>query len=162
MPSLKMYGRRPLTRLEAGLYAGIAAILFVIFAGYALDLMETAERVSMEVTLNRVLAAVNTRLAYDMLQGKTDRESPGNRGNPFELAKMSPKNFLGSGESSSVGSLERGSWFYDATREELVYLPRLRRRLETAAPDDALRWHLAQRNAGPGYVLLLTTPYRWE
>jgi len=159
---LKIYGRRPLTRLEAGLYAGIAATLIVIFAGYVLDLMETVERVAMEVTLSHVISGVNTRVAYDMLQGKRPEDFAGTRRNPFELAKMTPRNFLGSGDSSSVGSLERGSWFYDVSREELVYLPRLRWGLETGTPDNALRWQLARRKDGPGYVLTLTTPYRWQ
>jgi len=159
---LKMHGRRPLTSLEAGFYAGMAAILIAIFAGYVLDFMETAERAVMEVTLSHVISGVNTRVAYDMLQGKTPEDLAGTRTNPFQLARMTPTNFLGSGDSSSIGSLERGSWFYDATREELVYLPRLRWGLETAAPDNALRWQLARGKDGPGYVLILITPYRWE
>jgi hypothetical protein len=162
MLPLKIYGRRPLTRLEAGLYGGIAAILIAIFAGYVLDFMETAERVGMELTLSHLISGVNTRVAYDMLLGKTPEDLAGTRSNPFELARMTPTNFLGSGNSSSIGSLERGSWFYDVTREELVYLPRLRWGLETGASDKALRWHFARRNDGPGYVLILTTPYRWQ
>ena len=159
---LKLYGRRPLTRLESGLYAGIAAILIAIFAAYVLDFMDTAERVGMELTLSYVISGANTRVAYDMLLGKTPAGLAATRTNPFELARMTPGNFLGSGDSSNIGSLERGSWFYDVTREELVYLPRLRRGLETAAPDNALRWRFARRNDGPGYVLTLTTPYRWQ
>ncbi len=162
MLPLKIYGRRPLTRLEAGLYGGIVAILIAIFARYLLDFMETAERVGMELTLSHLISGVNTRVAYDMLQGKTPADLAATRTDPFELARMTPTNFLGSGDSSSIASLERGSWFYDATREELVYLPRLRWGLETGAPDSALRWHFAHRNGGPGYVLTLTTPYRWQ
>ena len=159
---LKLYGRRPLTRLESGLYAGIAAILIAIFAAYLLDFMETAERIGMELTLSHVISGANTGLAYDMLQGKTPEGLAATSIHPFELARMTPGNFLGSGDSSNIGSLERGSWFYDVTREELVYLPRLSRGLQTGAPDNALRWHFGRRNDGPGYVLTLVTPYHWQ
>jgi hypothetical protein len=64
---LPMFGRRPLTRLEIGLYVAIAAIVATLLLDQLLDAMEIAERSAMEETVSRVNSALNLRLAYEML-----------------------------------------------------------------------------------------------
>jgi hypothetical protein len=157
---LGIYGRRPLTRLEAALYGGIAAILITFLAYRLLDVMERAERWSMEATILQLNAAVTTRLAYEAMQGAVSTAPEWVRRNPFELAKMSAPNFAGEVESS--GSLERGTWAYDPTRAELIYLPRLRSGLHTSDPDGAVRFRAVVKQGGFGYMLVPTSPYMWE
>ncbi len=161
MLAFKIYGRRPLTKLETGLYAGIVAILMALFVPYVLGFMELAERTAMQSTLMQVTSGMNTRFAYDLLQGKAGDFSALARANPFELARVSPKNFLGETDAAEVATLERGSWFYDVPRGELVYLPRLRTGLHTTDPDSALRFRL-EPNGAFGYTLVPSVPYRWE
>ena len=159
---MRIYGHRPLTRLEAALYGGIAAVLIAVMAHRLLDVMELAERSAMQATVNQVNAAVTTRLAYEVMRGEVRNVPAWARRNPFELARMSPSNFLGEVESTKPGSLERGSWAFDPSRAELVYLPRLRTGLHTTDPEGALRFRSIVSPNGMGYMLVPASPYRWE
>jgi hypothetical protein len=157
---VNIYGKRPLSRLEAGLYGGIAAILIAVLAHRLLDVMELAERSAMEATVLSLNAAVTTQLAYEVMRGRVPNTPAWARRNPFELAKMSAPNFAGEVESSS--SLERGTWAYDPARAELIYLPRLRTGLHTSDPDGAVRFRAVVKQGGLAYMLVPTSAYTWE
>ena len=157
-----IYGRRPLTRLEAALYGGIAAILITVLAYRLLDVMELAERLAMEATVNKLNAALSTRLAYEVMRGTVSDAPKWATRNPFALANISPPNFIGEVDSTLPGALERGAWAFDASRAELVYLPRLHTGLETADPDGAVRFKGVVERHGMGYMLVPTSPYKWR
>jgi len=160
--ALLMYGRRPLTRLEAGLYAVIGALLIAVVAERLLDYMEVAERSSVQATVANLTAAINTRLAYEVMRGEIDNVSGWARRNPFDLARASASNFAGEMDTSPAGGLERGVWAFDVVRAELVYRPRLHRGLETSDPTGALRFRAVIDERGFGYRLLADPPYRWN
>jgi hypothetical protein len=159
---LSIYGRRPLTRLEAALYGGIAAILITFFAYRLLEVMELAERTAMEATVNKLNAAVNTRLAYEVMRGTVANAPAWAMRNPFELGNVSAGNFAGEVDSARPGALERGTWAFDASRAELIYLPRLGAGLQTSDPQGAVRFKAIVGRNGMGYMLVPTSPYRWE
>jgi len=152
-----MYGRRPLTRLEAGLFAGLVAIFIAVFARQMLEYMELAERAAMEATLLNAVAGINTRRVQDLLSPRSGGTDWKGR-NPFELARMAPVNFAGELDGPLPPS---GSWGYDRANEELIYAPRLHFKLSTSNGSAALRFRLS---LGPGgaYQLLPSTPYQWE
>jgi hypothetical protein len=152
---VKLYGRRPLTKLERGLYAALAAIFIAIFASELLDYMELAERAAMEATLMNAVAAINVQTARDML-GSPKRDSDRTR-NPFEFAGMAPANFAG----ELHGSLPpAGSWGYDSASAELIYAPRLHFKLHTSNGQPVLRFRV---ESGPGAVkrVVPIAPYEW-
>jgi hypothetical protein len=157
-----MYGRRRLTKLEAALYGGIAAVLIVVLAYWLLEVMELAERSAMEATVYQVNAAVSTRLAFEVMRGGATNLQGWARRNPFKLANMSPPNFAGEVDSVGPGTQERGTWAFDASRAELVYLPRLRTGLQTSDPEGAVRFKASVSSTGMGYTLVPASPYRWE
>lgn len=159
---MRIYGQRSATKLEAALYGGIAAILIAVFANELLDYMEIAERCAMQATLGNLVAAINTRLAYEVMRGEIGNVSAWPRRNPFELARASVGNFSGEMDTLAQGALVRGRWAFDANRAELVYLPRLRRSLETGDPEGALRFRAVVSPAGFGYRLEPASPYRWN
>lgn len=159
---LRVYWRRPLTRLEAALYGGIAAVLIAVLAERLLDYMELAERAAVEATVSQVMSAVNARLAYDMARGERSPVEAWTRRNPFELARMAPGNFVGEIDSSQAADLARGTWAFDRERAELVYLPRLRLGLLTADPHGALRFRALVPPGRLGYSLVPALPYRWD
>jgi hypothetical protein len=152
-----MYGRRPLTKLEAGLFAGFVGILLTVFARQALDYMELAERAAMEATLVNAVTAINLRLVEDTLNRRKD-DSDWTRRNPFELARMAPANLATKSNDSTSAS---GYWRYDSTTAELVYTPRLHFRLQTSNGQASLRFRLIARPVG-GYNLVPISPYRWD
>jgi hypothetical protein len=154
-----VYWRRPLTRLELGIYTALIGVAVVLLADRLLDTMEVAERTAMDVTLTRINSAINIQLAADRIGGRLPRIAEALQRNPFEVARMSPGNFLGELEEPDLELLDRGNWLFDRTRKELVYLPRLRRGLQ--ASENVLRFRLERRGA-EAYVLAPVTPYSWR
>jgi len=157
---MKIYGRRPLTRLEAGIYGAIVAIFVTVFATRMLAYMEAAERATMEATVTRLMSAAGVRRAYGVLRGQADDAAGWTKRNPFELAGFPPPNFSGEIDPLQPKPLERGSWAFDPARGELIYLPRLHSGLETSDPDGALRFRV--EISGMRYMLVPTPPYRWQ
>ena len=129
-----------------------------VFLERVLYYQELAERTVMVLTVNNVNSALNVRRAYGALKGQASNDPAPN---PFGLAGMSPGNFLGELDSPNLAALERGRWVFDRTRRELIYLPRLRRGLETADPDGAIRFRL-ERRGGEVYMLVPTPEYAWD
>jgi hypothetical protein len=157
-----MYWRRPLTRMEMALSAAVVAVVMAVFLGRLLDYMELAERSNMETTVSHINSGINTGLAYDMLEGRSVNIAARLKRNPFELARMSPTNFLGEVDGPDLASLEKGSWIYDRGRNELIYLPKRRRGLHTEDPHGAIRFRLAQARSEAPYMLVPTSIYTWE
>jgi len=136
--------RRPLTRLELGVVATILAVALAIFADRALDVMELAERTAMEATLSNVTSAVNTRLAIEVMQ--SNKLPDWQKRNPFEVAGLAAPS---------------ENWSFDAEQMEIVYRPSLRRHLHTDHPGSPLRFRLARRHAGLGYLLVPAAVFQW-
>jgi hypothetical protein len=153
-----VYWRRRLTRLEVAISAALVGVFLTVFLERVLYYMELAERTVMVLTVGNVNSALNVQRAYRMLGGKAMND--GSR-SPFELAGMSPANFLGEIDSPNLAALERGQWLFDRTRRELIYLPRLHRGLETADPDSAIRFKLEPRG-GEIFTLVPTSEYVWN
>jgi general secretion pathway protein G len=156
-----MYWRRRLSRLEAAIYAAVVALVLAVFLERLLYYMELAERTSVEVTVSHVNSGLDMRLAYGMLAAHSTSDSATVARNPFELAAMSPSNFLGEMDSPSLGDLERGNWVFDRTQRELIYLPRLRRGLDTADPNGAIHFKLESRG-GNRSRLVPALRFSWE
>jgi hypothetical protein len=155
-----MYGRRPLTALEAALYGVIGALLLALFAERLLAHMELAEKIAMQTTLSNLASAVNARVALDMIGGHAPPPGRWAGRNPFEIAGTpSAARPLG---TQSVLVVDRASWVFDGDRGELIYLPRLYRGLRTQDPDTVLRFRLVPQPSGLGYRLVSTSGYEWD
>jgi hypothetical protein len=156
-----MYWRRRLSRLEAAIYGTAVALVLLVFLERLLFYMELSERTVMEVTVSNVNSALHVRRAYDLLARKAAaNDETALSHNPFELAGMSPANFLGEAVLPNLVGLERGNWIFDRSRRELIYLPRLSRSLQTADPDGAIRFRLEPRS-NSGLMLAPTSKYKW-
>jgi hypothetical protein len=151
-----MYGRRPLTKLEAAIFAAVVGVFLVVFARQMFGYMEIAERAAMQATLINTTAAINVRLAAsyrDQAAGASDWT----RRNPFELAGAFPPGFA---RDAIPGLLEAGQWTYDAERAELLYSPRRRSTLIIGEGERTLRFRLVR---GPsGYLLEPQVWFAWE
>jgi hypothetical protein len=156
-----MYGRRRLTRVEMAVYAFIVAALIAVFASYILDYMEMAEKAAMETTVANVTSAINVRYALLVMSGRQGDSSRWFRGNPFELAGVSPPNYRGALGSASTEELGRPAWLFDVSTAEVVYLPRLYSHLDDGEVDQ-LRFRLEPAASGFGFALVPSMPYRWR
>src|SRR5262245_38078205 len=121
--------------------------------------MELAERAAMEVTVSRINSSLNTRVATDRLYGRLTRISELLERNPFDVAGTVSSNSLGDLDAPVLDNLERGHWVFDRNRKELIYLPKLHRKLGT--PDAAVRFHLVHRGDG-ALQLIPAAPYSWD
>lgn len=155
-----MYWRRKLTRLELALYAGLVGVALAVFLDRMLETMELAERSAMELTLSRLNAAVNLRLALDRLGSAQGAIRSDPERNPVELARLSIANFHGELDAPRLDGLERGSWVFDRTRRELIYLPRLHRRLEVPGGGAAIRFR-GVILPNDTFMLVPTHQYLW-
>lgn len=155
-----MYGRRPLTALEATLYGAIGALLLALFAERLLAHMELAEKTAMQTTLSSLASAVNARVALEMIGGHAPPPGKWAGRNPFEIiGTASAARPLG---TRRIETVDRASWTFDGDRGELIYLPRLYRGLRTQDPDGALRFRLMPQHGGLGYRLVSTSGYEWD
>ena len=155
-----MYGRRRLTRVEMAVYAFIVAALIAVFSSYILDYMEMAEKAAMETTVANVTSAINVRYALLVMSGRQSDSSQWFRGNPFELAGVSPPNYRGVFGAAATEATVRPAWLFDAVNAELVYLPRLYSHLDDGEAAE-LRFRLEPSASGFGFVLRPARPYRW-
>jgi hypothetical protein len=159
-PTPWMYGRRKLTRAETAVYAGVIAVLIVVFTSYVLDFMEMAEKAAMETTVSTVTSALNVHYARRVMAGEAVDARRWLAGNPFELARAFPAGYMGELDGRDPSTFDRPAWFFDTARREVLYLPRLRRHLSSPFGSE-VRFQLARRPSGLGFVLAPTSPYEW-
>lgn len=154
--------------LQSGLYVIIAGILAAMLLERLLTYAEAAEKSAMEATLARLQAGLYARLALHTLRGEYQAVEALPQRNPFIAADMLAGNYRG--EFVGVpAEVEGGNWLYDRVRNELVYVPNLRRHL-VADPSDPsaayLRFRLEVRrtstSAHAGVTVEPVTAFRWD
>jgi hypothetical protein len=154
--------------LQSVLYVVIAGILAAVLLERLLTYAEAAEKAAMEATLSRLHAGLYARVAFLALRGEYETIDALPRRSPFATAVMQATNYRG--EFVGVpAEIEGGNWLYDRLRNELVYVPNLRRHL-VADPDDLHAVHLrfrlevqkTSKYAYSGVALRPVTAFRWE
>jgi hypothetical protein len=129
--------------LQSGLYVIIAGILAAVLLERLLTYAEAAEKAAMEMTLSQLHSGLYARVALLALRGEYETIDALPRRSPFATAVMQATNYRG--EFVGVpAEIEGGNWLYDRLRNELVYVPNLKRYL-VADPDDLDVAHLRFR-----------------
>ena len=154
--------------LQSGLYVIIVGVLAAILLERLLTYAEAAEKAAMEATLSQLHAGLYARVAFLALRGEYQTIEALPRRSPFLTAVMQAGNYRG--EFVGVpAEIEGGSWLYDRLRNELVYVPNLKRYLVADLDDvDAahLRFRLevlkASKYAYTGVALRPVTTFRWD
>ncbi|MEX2239732.1 MAG: hypothetical protein WD775_03460, partial [Burkholderiales bacterium] len=124
-----------------------------------------------EATLSQLHASLYARVAFLVLRGEYDAIEALPRSNPFLTAVMQAANYRG--EFVGVpAEVEGGNWLYDKVRNELVYVPNLKRYLiaDPADPADPTTGHLrfrlevrkTSKYAYTGVALRPVTVFQWE
>jgi len=93
---------------------------------------EAAEKATMEYTVAVVKSALQLRVAALLLQGEGKDIASLARANPVEWLMQPPPGYQGEFRAPQP-DVPRGSWYFDATRRELVYVPDLDGHLERLA-----------------------------
>ena len=126
----------PLVRERAGftLIELIVVICVIsVLASVALQRLtvyqELAERAMMELTLRNIKTGLQIRLAELIIANRQSEAAQLERGNPIQWLAEKPANF--GGDYRAPG--ERGNWYYDTDRGDLVYVVNNGAFLETRA-----------------------------
>jgi general secretion pathway protein G len=93
---------------------------------------EAAEKAAMEYTVGVVKSALQLRVAAMLLRGDGGNIGSLARVNPIEWLTEPPPGYRGEFRAPQP-DVPRASWYFDATRKELVYVPDLDGHLERLA-----------------------------
>jgi general secretion pathway protein G len=160
-----------LTLIELMVVACIIAVCAALLLERLRFYQEAAEKASMEYTVAVVKSALQLRVAALLLRGEVQNIGSLARANPVEWLLEPPAGYRGEFRAPQP-AVPPGSWYFDATRNELVYVPDLDSQLARLA-DGSKRIRFRVRiSFGPaepdsehgvfnGMWIEPVTPYHW-
>jgi prepilin-type N-terminal cleavage/methylation domain-containing protein len=153
---------RGFTLIELLIVISIVAVLFGVGLERLLRYQEMGERAAVEQNVAAINVALNMKFAAYVVRGRPAAIQSEVGKNPVGLLARSPENYLGELFSPDIKSLPRGSWYFDLSNGDLVYLPNRRRYLSSGdGPPEALRFRvvLAPVRSEPGEPHELPQPF---
>lgn len=164
--------------LQSALYVIVAGVCAAILLERLLAYAEAAEKVAMETTVTRLQAGLYARMALHALKNEGKAIEALAHTSPFVSTRAqaalpnspiftSEVNYLGEFNGLPVAEAS-GKWFYDVSRDELVYLPKLTRFLEANGQREApgirfkVELQVSGTNSYSGLTLNPVRVYRWE
>lgn len=168
MPRQKQRGGSLLELAVVGIVLGVLA--FVLLQRL-LRYQELAEKTVMETTVVNMRSGLRLKVAELTMRQRTDEIRHLVGQNPIDWLESPPPNYLGEIDDPARNPLPPGSWYYDKTSHELVYLPDRNRHLRPAADGrKIIRFHVTstiqQAGKANGEALQSVTispvmPYDW-
>ncbi len=125
------------TLVELIVVVCIVAVSAVLLLDRLQFYQEAAEKAAMEQQIAALKSAVLLRAAAMLLRGEERNIESLGRVNPISWLMEPPPGYRGEFRSPNV-AVPRGSWYFDATRLELVYVPSLDDHLQPG-PDGSKR-----------------------
>lgn len=162
------------TLLEFLVVIILISTLVAVLSDRLLVVQEAAEKTAMEQTAGTVRSALHMQLADRLLKGVEVRALA--QDNPMDWLAERPPNYVGVRFAPKAGEVPAGSWYFDLSDRQLIYLPR---RSEHLAPNSAgrreVRYQVAlvhgketqeqgisvENKEVQGVILALVEPYRW-
>jgi hypothetical protein len=153
----------------------VCILLIGVFAGLLLDRMlyyqETAEKAAMELEATKLKLALQVHIG-DLIARNRVLDYPRiARENPMGWLDRPPVGYRGEFNGDVSGQLPKGSWYFDRSRAEVVYVVNLDRNFESASGGRAhVRWRvkLVRPEGVPakdaiviGMQLVPAEPYHW-
>lgn len=151
----------------------IASVLGIGLAERLSYYQELAEKTVMEATVRNMRSGLLMRRAELLMQENVAETAKLLHQNPITWLETPPLNYVGELSAERAQTVPPGSWYFDTSARELVYLPHLHRHLQIEAPQSSLiRYQVTalemMPNTAPparrqplGIALTLKTPYRW-
>jgi general secretion pathway protein G len=114
----------------------IVVCIVALCAGLLLERLrfyqEAAEKAVMEYNVGVMKSALQLRVAALLIHGEERKIESLARANPFDWLAEPPPGYRGEFRAPQP-AVPRGSWYFDATGNELVYVPTLDGHLERLA-----------------------------
>lgn len=160
-----MSAPRGFTLIELVVVVVVVALLAANLFSRLLFYQEQAEKVSMDSTLAAIRSGLQLELARKLLQEGRKNLAVMALQNPLDLLAEPPPNYRGTRKDFG-GRLERGVWYFDDERRELVYLPKIDTNLMLDSADKALRFRVEVLDGSGdpptlGVRLVPGTIYKW-
>lgn len=157
---------RGFSKLELLVVVAVIGILALTALARLLEIEEASEKTVVESTLRNIDSGLRQAMAGDIIHGQEGRIADLIGANPVRYLAQPPAGYLGEypGGPELVAA---GAWFFDGTRRELCYRPKLGWHLAIAGGASLLCWRIEPvggRLAGGGVGsvrLVATRPYRW-
>jgi len=168
--SMPSPGRPPqfgMSRLEFSVVAAVLSVLAGALLMASLYYEEMTESIVVQLTVRNMRSGMRYQIADRLIQGRTHELSAMVRANPVAWLDRSPEGYVGPVRHGDIGSLPKGSWFFDLDEQELGYIPKLSFHLSVERDRrEILRWQVqALRSQVPsdvqGLMLVPVNPYRW-
>ncbi|MBE0612329.1 MAG: prepilin-type N-terminal cleavage/methylation domain-containing protein [Burkholderiales bacterium] len=100
-----------------------------VMAYFLLDRMqgykEGAEKASMQQTAAAIKSALQMRVAAYMIEGRDKQIEMLRLENPVGWLQEHPDNYAGEFYSDAYARVKPGSWYFDLSSREFIYVPRL-------------------------------------
>jgi len=120
------------TLVELIVVVCIVALCVVLLLERLRFYQEAAEKAAMEYNVGVVKSALQLRVAALLIRGEERKIESLARDNPIDWLMDPPPGYRGEFRAPQP-AVPRGSWYFDATRNELVYVPDLDAHLERLA-----------------------------
>lgn len=153
--------------LQSALYVIVAAVAATVLLERLLTYAEAAEKAAMEATLGHLHANLYARVAFLALRGETAAIDSLPSQSPFLTAQARSPNYQGEFDGVPADA-KGGHWFFDRARNELVYVPNLKRYLTAGSGGQSvnvlrfrLEVHKASNSGYSGVSLRPTSAFAW-
>jgi hypothetical protein len=164
---------RGITLLELAVAACVLAVVFAVLLGRLRYYQEMAEKSAVELTVQSMQNGLQMRAAELIMRGDRKGLRALQGGNPVLFLEQPPDGYAGE-LADADPQLPGGSWYFDLTRHELVYVPEIKAHLSVdGVPEDRIRLRFQARidaengsvaagqTSPPAPHLYLATPYTW-
>ena len=113
-----------LTLVELVVVMCIVAVIAAILLNRLRFYQEAAEKAAMESTIGVLKSALQLRIAAMLVNGEERNIESLTRANPVNWLMEPPLGYRGEFRAPQP-AVARGSWYFDAAKNELVYVPNL-------------------------------------
>jgi prepilin-type N-terminal cleavage/methylation domain-containing protein len=167
-------GQAGFTLFELIVVICIVAIMAVILLDRLRFYQEAAEMTAMQQTAAAIKSALQMRVAAYLMNGREKDIEHLRSENPITWLQERPQNYVGAFYADAYARVAPGSWYFDLSRRELVYVIHLGHYFKPGA--DGRKWvryrakieyeYLPVKDAPPRKVLSAATfepihPYVW-
>ena len=153
----------------------VSIALIAVFAGLLLERLlyyqEAAEKAVMELEANKLKLALQVHVGDLVARNRALDYPQIARENPMGWLDRPPVGYRGEFDGDVSADLPRGSWYFDRSNAEVVYLVKLDRNLQVGSGGRArVRWRVklirpedvaAKDGMVMGMQLIPVEPYRW-
>jgi len=164
---------RGFTLVELIVVVCIVALTAALLVDRLRFYQEAAEKAAMEYTVAALRSALQLQVAVMLIRGEERNIESLARVNPVDWLMEPPRGYRGEFRAPQP-VVPRGSWYFDASRSELVYVPNLDGHLERLADGSKrlrfrvqLEFEPAKRSSGRSRGILTAIriervmPYTW-